>query len=61
MCVSPCFPMHPFLTDKELEVVRHCAWRGAPLGDQNWVKSIARRLGLESTLLPRGCQEGRFN
>lgn len=42
------------LTDKELEAVRHCARRGAPLGDQNWVESIARRLGLESTLQPRG-------
>ncbi len=38
----------------ELKAVRRCAQRGAPLGDEGWVESIARRLNLESTLRPRG-------
>ncbi|WP_168566114.1 transposase [Crateriforma spongiae] len=42
------------LTEKELEAVRRCAHRGAPMGDEGWVESIARRLNLESTLRPRG-------
>ena len=42
------------LSDQELDSVRRCAQRGAPLGDECWVESIARRLGLESTMRPRG-------
>ncbi len=42
------------LTDNELGAVRRCARRGSPLGDDNWVESSSRRLGLESTLRPRG-------
>jgi len=42
------------LTEKELQAVRRCAQRGAPLGDKGWEESIARRLGLESTLRARG-------
>ncbi|MCC9599398.1 transposase [Stieleria sp. JC731] len=42
------------LSEKELEAVRRCAQRGAPLGDEGWVESIARRLNLESTMRPRG-------
>ena len=30
------------------------AQRGRPLGDEEWVESIARRLNLESTMRPRG-------
>lgn len=41
-------------SDKELEAVRKCANRGGPLGDEAWVESTTRRLGLESTLRPRG-------
>lgn len=41
------------LTDYELKSIRNCAQRGAPLGDEGWVESIARRLDLESTMRPR--------
>ena len=42
------------LTDKELKAVRRSAHRGRPLGCDNWVEATARRLGLESTIRPRG-------
>ena len=42
------------LSDQELKAIRNCAQRGAPLGDEGWVESIARRLDLESTMRPRG-------
>ena len=42
------------LGERELAAVRRCANRGRPLGDAGWVESVARRLGLESTLRPRG-------
>jgi len=42
------------LTDKELAAIRRCAQRGAPHGDSTWIESTVERLGLESTLRPRG-------
>lgn len=42
------------LTDSELKAIRNCAQRRAPLGDEGWIESIARRLDLESTMRPRG-------
>jgi putative transposase len=42
------------LIESELRAVRNCAQRGAPLGNESWVESIARRLNLESTTRPRG-------
>ncbi len=42
------------LSEQELDAVRRCAQRGTPLGDVRWVESTARRLGLESTMRPRG-------
>ena len=42
------------LSDNELEAVRRSAQRGQPLGNENWVEAIARRLNLESTMRPRG-------
>jgi len=42
------------LAASELAAVRRCADRGCPLGDAAWVKATARKLGLESTLQPRG-------
>ena len=42
------------LFEQELDVVRRCLRRGSPLGDARWAKTTARRLGLESTLRPRG-------
>ena len=38
----------------DLEVIRNCVNRGAPFGDRAWVRRMAKRLGLESTLRPRG-------
>jgi len=41
------------LSENELKAIRNCARRGAPLGDEGWVESIARQLNLESTMRPR--------
>lgn len=38
----------------ELEVLRCSAQRGQPFGGDEWMVRIAKRLGLESTLRPRG-------
>ena len=42
------------LTPAELEAVRQCVNRGAPFGSADWVEKTAKRLGLRSTLRPRG-------
>lgn len=42
------------LSEAELNAVRHCVKRSCPLGDEQWMESTAQRLGLESTLRPRG-------
>ena len=42
------------LSDKELAAVRWSVKRGSPFVEENWVESIARHQGLESTLRPRG-------
>jgi putative transposase len=41
-------------TEAELEAIRRHIARGAPFGSPTWQKTTARRLGLESTLRPRG-------
>lgn len=41
-------------TEAELAALRHSLNRGTPYGSDRWVKATARRLGLESTLRPRG-------
>ena len=41
-------------TEAELEAVRRCIQRGAPYGSRRWQRRTARRLGLESSLRPRG-------
>lgn len=38
----------------QVESVRHSVIRGAPLGAAAWCKRIAERLGLQSSLRPRG-------
>jgi putative transposase len=38
----------------ELDVLRHCARRGSPYGDEAWTQGIAEELGLQSTLRRRG-------
>ena len=40
--------------DRELAAVRSCVQRGRPFGTERWSRRIAIRLGLESTLRPRG-------
>ena len=38
----------------EEAALRKCVARGAPFGDERWIERIAKRLGLESSLRPRG-------
>lgn len=40
--------------EKELEAIRRCIQRGAPFGQEDWVKRVAAEWGLDSTLRPRG-------
>ena len=42
------------LTDGELAVARKSVNRGTPFGGERWRKTIAKKLGLESTIRPRG-------
>src|SRR6516225_6337981 len=42
------------LTEKELQSLRQCVERGQPYGGEAWVKRAAGKLGLASTLQPRG-------
>ena len=42
------------LTAGALARVRHSVVRGTPFGETKWLERAARRLGLESTLRPRG-------
>lgn len=41
-------------TEAELVTMRRSIDRGTPLGDDRWTKRTAARLGLESSLRPRG-------
>ncbi len=41
-------------TDAELEAVRKSVNRGTPFGTKAWQTRAALRLGLQSTLRPRG-------
>ena len=40
--------------EEKLEKIRHSIKRGSPFGEDNWIKTIAKKLGLISTLNPRG-------
>jgi putative transposase len=40
--------------DRELAEIRLAVKRGSPFGDAQWTQETARRLGLESSLRPRG-------
>lgn len=42
------------LTEAELAAVKQSIDRGRPYGDATWSKRAVRRLGLETTLRPRG-------
>ena len=48
------------LTERELAAVRRSAERGHLLGEPSRVESTAQRLGLASTLHPRGRPQVRF-
>jgi putative transposase len=39
---------------EELARLRECVNRGSPYGDQTWRENAAMKLGLESTIRPRG-------
>jgi putative transposase len=41
-------------TELELMAIRRSVQRGMPLGDPGWTQRMVRKLGLESTLRPRG-------
>ena len=40
--------------DKELEAIRRCIGRGAPFGQEEWIKRVAADWDMDSTLRPRG-------
>ena len=40
--------------EAELQALRQCLSRGRPFGSDTWVQRTSKRLGLESTLRPRG-------
>jgi putative transposase len=44
---------HP-LPETDLTAIRNSAQRGAPFGKETWVRTLAAKHGLESTLRPRG-------
>ena len=41
-------------TEGELAALRRSVLRGQPYGEESWVRRVAGKLGLESTLRPRG-------
>jgi len=48
------------LTEGELSALRQSAQRGSPFGDPSWIVATSDRLGLSSTLRPRGRPPVRF-
>jgi len=42
------------MTQAEENALRVCIQRGAPFGTSRWQRTTAARLGLESSLRPRG-------
>ena len=45
-------------TVSELEALRVSAQRGRPFGNEAWVRGMAKRFGMQSTLRPRGRPNG---
>ena len=41
-------------TESELVALRHCVNRDTPYGNEKWITTTSKELGLESTLRPRG-------
>jgi putative transposase len=48
-------------TEAELAALRRCVTRGSPFGGDSWRERIVRRLGLESTIRPRGRPKKQIN
>jgi putative transposase len=44
------------MTDAEVEAIRVCVRRARPYGSDAWTRATAARLGLESSIRPRGGQ-----
>ena len=42
------------LTDDERDTMQRCIARGQPYGEDNWKSKTAKKLGIESSLRPRG-------
>ena len=40
--------------ETELAAVRRCVQRGHPYGSEAWLDRVVKRLGLRSTICPRG-------
>jgi len=51
-------PVNQLETASELDALRTSVQRGRPFGSDRWVERIAKRLGLESSLRPRGRPKG---
>ncbi|MDH5668791.1 MAG: transposase [Nitrospira sp.] len=51
--------VHAPMTDAEVDALRQSVNRGTPFGADSWVRRTARRLGLESSLNPRGRPRGQ--
>lgn len=47
------------LTDSEIEKLRNSVNRQAPYGKEDWRDELCGKMGLESTVRPRGWQKGR--
>jgi len=47
------------LTDAEIEKLRKSVNRQAPFGKEEWRDELCKKMGLESTLRPRGWAKGR--
>ncbi len=41
-------------TEAELKALRRCVKRGTPYGNDSWIESVVKKLGLESTLRSKG-------
>jgi len=46
--------VHTDFSDSERKQIKWSMQRGVPFGAENWVESVVRKFGLESTMRPRG-------
>ena len=47
--------VHQPLEEETLAAIRRSLGTGLPYGDERWVDRLARKLGLDLTIRPRGC------